>query len=205
MAVNYRSQLESLAPEVQFVMTLYLSPALTPEEIHKAAENGVTGGLYLLNLFFALKIHPGVKSYPRGVTTNSDGGIESYDVYYPVFQAMQDTGMVLNLHGEVPSDEATGVTILNAEQRFLPQLDKLAHSFPNLRIVVEHATTKAAVEKVKSLPSNVGCSITPHHLELIVDDWAGQGFNYCKPVAKYWEDRAALRDVIREGVFGVDG
>ncbi|EOQ99329.1 Dihydroorotase [Wallemia ichthyophaga EXF-994] len=183
MAVNYRSQLESLAPEVQFVMTLYLSPALTPEEIHKAAENGVTG----------------VKSYPRGVTTNSDGGIESYDVYYPVFQAMQDTGMVLNLHGEVPSDEATGVTILNAEQRFLPQLDKLAHSFPNLRIVVEHATTKAAVEKVKSLPSNVGCSITPHHLELIVDDWAGQGFNYCKPVAKYWEDRAALRDVIREG------
>ena len=46
----------------------------------------------------------GVKSYPRGVTTNSDGGIESYEAYYPVFEAMQEVDMVLNLHGEVPSD-----------------------------------------------------------------------------------------------------
>lgn len=49
----------------------------------------------------------GVKSYPRGVTTNSDGGIESYEAYYPVFEAMQDVGMVLNLHGEIPSDYST--------------------------------------------------------------------------------------------------
>lgn len=46
----------------------------------------------------------GVKSYPRGVTTNSESGIESYDIYYPVFQAMEEEGMVLNLHGEIPSD-----------------------------------------------------------------------------------------------------
>jgi len=46
----------------------------------------------------------GVKSYPRGVTTNSDGGIESYETYYPIFETMQEVDMVLNLHGEVPSD-----------------------------------------------------------------------------------------------------
>ena len=46
----------------------------------------------------------GVKSYPRGVTTNSGGGIENYEMYYPVFKAMEEEGMVLNLHGEVPSD-----------------------------------------------------------------------------------------------------
>ena len=46
----------------------------------------------------------GVKSYPRGVTTNSDGGIESYEVYYPVFEAMEQEDLVLNLHGEIPSD-----------------------------------------------------------------------------------------------------
>lgn len=46
----------------------------------------------------------GVKSYPRGVTTNSSAGIEDYGVYYPVFKAMEEEGMVLNLHGEVPSD-----------------------------------------------------------------------------------------------------
>ena len=38
------------------------------------------------------------------MTTNSDGGIKSYEVYYPVFEAMQEVDMVLNLHGEVPSD-----------------------------------------------------------------------------------------------------
>jgi dihydroorotase len=69
-------------------MTLYLCPELTPQEIYKAAKAGIKG----------------VKSYPRGVTTNSDQGIESYTVYYPVFKAMEEVGMVLNLHGEVPSD-----------------------------------------------------------------------------------------------------
>lgn len=72
-------------------MTLYLSPDLTPDEIRKAKKAGIVG----------------VKSYPRGVTTNSDGGIESYEMYYPVFGAMQDVDMVLNLHGEVPSDPTT--------------------------------------------------------------------------------------------------
>lgn len=51
-------------------------------------------------------ITSGVKSYPRGVTTNSEGGIESYEAYYPVFEAMQEVDMVLNLHGEIHSDAA---------------------------------------------------------------------------------------------------
>jgi dihydroorotase len=45
-----------------------------------------------------------VKSYPKGVTTNSESGIESYRAYYPVFKAMEEENLVLNLHGEVPSD-----------------------------------------------------------------------------------------------------
>lgn len=69
-------------------MTLYLSPDLTPAEIKRASKAGISG----------------VKSYPRGVTTNSDSGIESYELYYPVFEAMEEVDMVLNLHGETPSD-----------------------------------------------------------------------------------------------------
>lgn len=34
---------------------------------------------------------------------------------------------------------------------------------------------------------------------MTVDDWAGQSWNYCKPVAKFPDDREALREVIREG------
>ena len=91
------------------------------------------------------------------------------------------------------------ICVLNAEMSFLPHLRKLHEQFPKLKIVLEHATTRAAVEAVKSLGDTVGCTITAHHLALTVDDWAGQGFNFCKPVAKYPDDRAALQEVIREG------
>jgi len=130
---------------------------------------------------------------------------------------MQDVDMVLNLHGEVPSDasavrlEASAVCptinlvqnihVINAEPTFLPHLRKLHAHFPRLRLVLEHATTRAAVETVRSLGATVACTITAHHLALTVDDWAGQSWNYCKPVAKFPDDREALREVIREGKF----
>ncbi|RKP25079.1 hypothetical protein SYNPS1DRAFT_29177, partial [Syncephalis pseudoplumigaleata] len=53
--------------------------------------------------------------------------------------------------------------------------------------------------KVKSLGDTVGCTITAHHLSLIVDDWAGKNHRFCKPVAKYPHDRAALREVVAQG------
>ncbi|TFK74430.1 Dihydroorotase [Pluteus cervinus] len=182
-ALEYKAQLEKIDPSVTYLMTLYLSPTLTPEEIRKAKEAGIVG----------------VKSYPRGVTTNSDSGIESYEAYYPVFEAMQEVDMVLNLHGEIPSNAEHNTHILNAEPKFLPHLYALHAAFPKLRIVLEHATTRAAVEAVKACGPTVACTITAHHLALTVDDWAGQSFNFCKPVAKYPDDRAALREVIKEG------
>jgi len=182
-ALAYKAELEAIYPTVEYLMTLYLSPDLTPEEIVKAKQAGIVG----------------VKSYPRGVTTNSDGGIESYEIYYPVFEAMQRVDMVLNLHGEVPSDPTTNTHVLNAEPQFLPHLLSLHKAFPRLRIVLEHATTRAAISAVKACGPTVACTITAHHLALTVDDWAGQSFNFCKPVAKYPDDREALREVIREG------
>ncbi|KAF9520726.1 hypothetical protein BS47DRAFT_1370293 [Hydnum rufescens UP504] len=183
MALRYKKDLIAIDPHVEYLMTLYLSPDLTPDEIRKAKKAGIIG----------------VKSYPRGVTTNSEGGIESYEVYYPVFEAMEQEGLVLNLHGEVPSDANTNTCVLNAEEYFLPHLVSLHERFPKLRIVLEHATTRAAVEAVKSLGDTVACTITAHHLALTVDDWAGQSFHFCKPVAKYPSDRRALQDVIRQG------
>lgn len=81
----------------------------------------------------------------------------------------------------------------------MEHLVRLHADFPKLRIVLEHATTKEAIAIVRNLGPTVACTITAHHLDLIVDDWAGQGFHFCKPVAKYPEDRQALRDVVREG------
>ena len=143
----------------------------------------------------------GIKSYPKGVTTNSDAGIESYEKYYPIFQAMSDVGLILNLHGEIPSSAENDICVLNAESKFLHHLEKIHLAFPKLKIVLEHASSKDAVDMVKRLGGTVGCTITIHHLELVVDDWAGACHCFCKPVAKYPSDRQALRDVILEGKF----
>lgn len=182
-ALLYKTQLQAIDPAVDYLMTLYLSPELTEEEIRKASAAGIAG----------------VKSYPRGVTTNSSSGIESYETYYPIFREMEACNMVLNLHGEIPSSAASNTCVLNAEAQFLPELVKLHAAFPKLRIVLEHATTRAAVECVKSLGETVACTITAHHLALTVDDWAGQSWHFCKPVAKYPDDRQALVDVVKEG------
>ena len=174
-------------------MTLYLSPEITPEEIEKAKLAGIAG----------------VKSYPKGVTTNSDAGVVSYEQYYPVFEAMQKHDLVLNLHGEVPtSPEYPDITVMSAEEAFLPTLHTIHSAFPQLRIVLEHCTTKAAVDAVKQCGPTVSATITAHHLFLTVDAWADNVFSYCKPVAKLPADRDALREAATSGdprfFFGSD-
>eukprot|EP00124_Ichthyophonus_hoferi_P004953 Ihof_evm1s622 gene=Ihof_evmTU1s622 len=181
--LSYKQQLISGDSTIDYLMTLYLHPDLTPDLIHEAAKAGVTG----------------VKSYPRGVTTNSDSGIESYEAYYPIFKAMEMNDMILHLHGEVPSNEELGICVLNAEEHFLSHLVTLHRAFPQLRIILEHATTKKAVDKVLSLGPTVAASITCHHLELIVDNWASHPHYFCKPVAKYPQDRKALREMAVAG------
>jgi len=182
-ALTYRSELEALASDVEFLMTLYLQPELTPEQIEDAGAHGLFG----------------VKCYPKGVTTNSDSGVEDLEAYSEVFAAMEKEGIALLIHGEVPSNAEKDICILNAEERFLPELEKLHARFPDLRIVLEHVTTADAVACVESLGETVGATVTAHHLDLTADDWAGRNQNYCKPVAKYPHDRDALRRVVSEG------
>jgi len=42
-ALKYKSELEKIDPSVEYLMTLYLSPELTPEEIKKASKAGIVG------------------------------------------------------------------------------------------------------------------------------------------------------------------
>ncbi|KAJ8604276.1 hypothetical protein MRB53_041874 [Persea americana] len=114
--------------ERHFLMSLYLHSSITPATIAEAAAAGIAG----------------VKSYPAGVTTNSASGVLSYEPFYPVFEAMQEHDLVLNLHGELPPSAGEEITVMNAEEAFLPTLEKLHKKFPRLRIVLEHCTTAAA-------------------------------------------------------------
>lgn len=173
-ALDYKQQLQRLAPNVSFLMSLYLCEAITPDVVREAKRAGIRG----------------VKSYPAGVTTNSDSGVVDYVQFYPVFAAMEEEGLILNIHGESPP--AADITVLNAEESFLPTLLDLHKRFPQLQIILEHCTTAAALEAVKACGPNVAGTITAHHLFLIVDDWAGDPINFCKPVAKLPTDRMAL-------------
>lgn len=161
---------------MKFLMSLYLHPNIKPETVVEAKEKGITG----------------IKSYPHGVTTHSDDGVMSYEAFYPVFEEMQRQDMVLNLHGELPPSAGDDITVLNAEEAFLPTLLDLHRRFPKLRIILEHCTSAAAIEAVKSCGDTVAATITAHHMFLTVDDWAGDPHCFCKPVAKNPSDRRAL-------------
>lgn len=203
--VQYQKDLQKLAPKTTFLMTFYLSKLLTPEIVAKAADENVIRG---------------IKCYPAGVTTNSQAGVDPNDfsAFYPIFEVMQEKGLVLNLHGEKPSSHDSGedIHVLNAELKFLPALAKLHKDFPELKIVLEHCTSKAAVDAIHELnkdlkPSEepkVVASLTAHHLFLTIDDWAGNPVNFCKPVAKLPEDRRALLNAAVSGkpyfFFGSD-
>lgn len=175
-----------------FLMSLYLHPNISPETIVQAKKAGITG----------------VKSYPHGVTTHSDDGVMSYEQFYPVFEEMERQDMVLNLHGELPPSAGVDITVLSAEEAFLPTLLDLHRRFPKLRIILEHCTTAAAIKAVKSCGSSVAATITAHHLFMIVDDWAGDPHCFCKPVAKLPSDRRALLKAAASGdpkfFFGTD-
>lgn len=187
--VKYKENLQKLAPQTTFLMSFYLSKELTPELIHEAASKGAIRG---------------VKCYPAGVTTNSSAGVDPNDFtgFYPIFKAMEQEGLVLNLHGEKPSvsKESEDIHVLNAEESFLPALKKLHNDFPNLKIILEHCTTEAAVRTVNELNKDVqtpqdvkvAATLTAHHLYLTIDDWAGNPINFCKPVAKLPNDKRAL-------------
>ncbi|CCE83287.1 Piso0_003860 [Millerozyma farinosa CBS 7064] len=187
--IEYKQDLEKLAPKTTFLMTFYLSEELTPELIREAA--------------LKKAIH-GVKCYPAGVTTNSSAGVNPNDFskFYPVFKAMEENNIVLNLHGEKPSvkGDHEDIHVMNAEPKFLPALEKLHKDFPGLKIVLEHCTTKEAVDLVEKINSErkegeevkVAATITAHHLFLTVDSWAGNPINFCKPVAKFPADRRSL-------------
>ncbi|KAI1308162.1 Dihydroorotase [Xylaria venustula] len=191
-ALQYKSQLQLIEPEVNYLMSLYLHPSVTPDVIAEAAKAGIAG----------------VKLYPQGVTTNSESGVagDFVEAYAPTFAAMEQHDIVLNLHGEVPGTVPTDDVSL--EELFLPTLKRLNEKFPKLRIVLEHCSTAAAVEAVRSCSSTVAGTITAHHLYLTGDISEVDPHAFCKPIPKTPSDRDALLKAVSSGdpkfFFGSD-
>jgi dihydroorotase len=130
----------------------------------------------------------GIKLYPAGITTNSEGGVKSLRDAEGTMDLMSKLGIPLLVHGE------TDGFVMDREAEFIDVYDHLAQRFPNLKIVMEHITTKKAVDFLDTY-ENVFATVTLQHLIITLDDVAGGMLNphlFCKPIAKRPEDQQAL-------------
>jgi len=134
-----------------------------------------------------------VKLYPFGVTTNSETGVSSMEitVLRPTLESMSKLGIPLCVHGE------TKGFVMDREKEFLPIYESLAINFPDLKIIMEHISTKESIELLKKY-ANLYATITVHHLLLTLDDVTGGMLNphtFCKPIVKRPDDRQALLEL----------
>ncbi|HIF9195556.1 TPA: dihydroorotase [Photobacterium damselae] len=179
-ALSYRDRILANHPTPTFspLMTIYLTDNTTADEIYKAKESG--------HIYAA-------KLYPAGATTNSDSGVTSIDKVRPAIEAMQEVGMPLLIHGEVTHNH---IDIFDREKTFLETvLGPIVDAFPTLKIVLEHITTKEAVEFVLNAGSNVGATITAHHLLFNRNHMLVGGIRphfYCLPILKRNSHQEAL-------------
>jgi len=187
-AVAYRERILAAVPAgVQFepLMTAYLTDSIDAAEVEAGFADGVLTAC---------------KLYPANATTNSEHGVTSIDLIKPVLETMQRIDMPLLIHGEVTSGD---VDVFDREAVFIETiLQPLLANFPELRVVLEHVTTKDAVDFVTSQGANIAATITPHHLEINRNAMFDGGLRphmYCLPTAKRELHRLALREAATSG------
>ena len=179
-ALAYKARIAAAVPEgmaFEPLRTLYLTDMLPADEIARAKDAGVVA----------------VKLYPAGATTNSDAGVTDIRKTYKTLEAMQHAGVLLLVHGEVTSPE---IDLFDREAVFIEQqLEPLRKDFPELKIVMEHITTKEAAQYVQAADRFLAATITVHHLLYNRNALFTGGIRphyYCLPVLKREIHRQAL-------------
>ena len=166
------------AHDFEPLMTIYFNEKLTLEELKR--------------IQISSKII-GIKLYPKGVTTNSNKGIDSFNSGYKIFEMMEKLDIPLLIHGEVNDPN---IDIFDREKIFIEKNLINAHKeFPDLRIVLEHISTKESTEFVKEASNNIAATITPQHLLYNRNELFAGGLKphaFCLPVLKREEHRVAV-------------
>ena len=187
-ALAYRDRILAALPggmRFEPLMTLYLTEATTPADVRAAKASG--------------HVHA-VKYYPAGATTNSQSGVTELARCDAVFEAMQDVGLPLLLHGEVTDAD---VDVFDREAVFIERhLQRLVDCFPRLKVVLEHVTTREGVDFVTAARPGVAATLTAHHLLLNRNAMFRGGLRphaYCLPVVKRERHRQALLDAATSG------
>jgi len=188
LALDYRRRILAALPAgaaFEPLMTLYLTDTTPPEEVQRARDSGCVFGF---------------KLYPAGATTHSDSGVTDVARIAPVLERMAELGVVLEVHGEVTDPT---VDIFDREVRFIDRvLAPLIERLPALRVVLEHITTRAAVDFVLAARAGVAATVTPQHLLMNRNALFAGGIrphHYCAPILKAEAERAALLAAVTGG------
>ncbi len=181
LAMAYRDRILAAIPDgLAFspLMTLYLTDDTSIEVIKRAGNN---------KHIVALKL------YPAGATTHSASGVTDIECTYSILEEMIEFDMPLLIHGEVTDPS---IDVFDREKIFIERhLEPLTRRYPELKIVLEHITTKDAVEYVEEGDETLAATITPHHLLLNRNAMLVGGIHphhYCLPVLKREVHRQAL-------------
>jgi len=186
-AAAYRERIAAALPGADFtpLMTLYLTEQTDPADLVAAHRAGIVTA---------------VKLYPAGATTNSASGVTDFTKVAKVFEAMAEAGVPLCVHGEVTAAE---IDIFDREAVFIETvLDPIRRTHPGLKVIMEHVTTKDAVDYVRANPEGLGATITTHHLILNRNSLLVGGMRphyFCLPVAKRELHRQALVEAALSG------
>lgn len=187
-AIEYKKRIEKAIPvndNFKPLMTIYLTEETNKNDLKNAYEIGAV---------FAVKL------YPAGATTNSDSGVKNLKKIMPVLETMAEIGMPLLIHGEVTDPK---IDIFDREKIFIDQkLNFICNKLPDLKVTLEHITTKQATDYVLEGNKNLAATITPHHLILNRNAIFIGGINphhYCLPILKREIHRLALKKVVLSG------
>jgi dihydroorotase len=187
-AIDYKKRIKKATPpkdNFEPLMTIYLTEETNKNELKHAYKEGAA---------FAVKL------YPAGATTNSDSGVKDIKKIMPILEVMAQIGMPLLIHGEVTDKE---IDIFDREKVFIDEkLDFICREIPDLKITLEHITTKDATYYVKEGNKNLAASITPHHLALNRNALFVGGIrphNYCLPILKRETHRTVLLEAAVSG------
>ncbi|HET9034113.1 MAG TPA: dihydroorotase [Dokdonella sp.] len=188
LAGAYRERILAALPKgmhFEPLMTLYLTETTSPADIADAKASGF--------------IHA-VKYYPAGATTHSDAGVRDLARCKATLAAMATHDLPLLMHGEVTDPS---IDIFDREHTFIEtRLKPTLQEFPELRVVLEHITTRHAVEFVERSSERIAATITAHHLLLNRNHLFTGGIrphHYCLPVLKREIHRQALLDAATGG------
>ncbi len=117
-----------------------------------------------------------------------------------VLETMAEIGLPLCIHGEVTHSE---VDIFDREKVFLDTvLEPLRRDLPDLKVTLEHVTTRDGIDYVRDAGGDIAATITTHHLMINRNHILVGGIKphyYCLPVAKRATHQEALRKAAVSG------